>query len=131
MKRNRVRIDQDPKREAANREGEQRRKKEQAARQANAEKQKRYRESMKAQGYKAKLVWEKPLEAGRVRTPAPVIRESSINIAVTNPAMKAVLSRLSGTFINECKRQKIAEKVWEPVYRDLKALLKPQRKEVT
>ncbi|MDR0584546.1 MAG: hypothetical protein LBG57_09405 [Treponema sp.] len=125
MKRNRVRIDQDPKREAANREAEQRREKEKTARQANAEKQKRYRESMKAQGYKAKLVWEKPLEAGWVRTPAPVIRESSLNIAANNPAMKAVLGKLSGTFIYECKKQKIAEKVWEPVYRDLLNLLKP------
>ena len=88
MKRNAVRIKQDPEREAANREGEQRRKKEKAARQANAEKQKRYRESMKAQGYKAKLVWEKPPEAGWVRTPVPVIRESSLNIAANNPAMK-------------------------------------------
>jgi hypothetical protein len=56
MKRTTVRIKQDLKMEAANREAEQRRKKENAARQANAEKQKRYRESMKAQGYKIKLV---------------------------------------------------------------------------
>jgi hypothetical protein len=36
---------------------------------------------MKAQGYKAKLIWEKPLEAGWVRTAVPVIHESSVNIA--------------------------------------------------
>jgi hypothetical protein len=125
MKRTTVKIKQDLKIEAANREGEQRRKKEKAARQANAEKQKRYRESMKAQGYKARLVWEKPLETGWVRTAAPVIRESSINIAAANPAMKEVLDRLSGTFIHECKKRKIAEKVWEPVYRDLLLLIKP------
>jgi hypothetical protein len=126
MKRTTVRtIKQDLKMEAANREGEQRRKKEKTARQANAEKQKRYRESMKAQGYKAKLVWEKPLETGWVRTAAPVIRESSLNIAAANPAMKEALGRLSGTFIHECKKQKIAEKVWEPVYRDLLRLIKP------
>jgi hypothetical protein len=49
MKRNTIRIKQDPEREAANREAEQRREKEKAARKANAGKQKRYRESMKAQ----------------------------------------------------------------------------------
>jgi hypothetical protein len=125
MKRNTAKVEQDPKREAANREGEQRREKEKAVRQANAEKQKRYRESMKAQGYKAKLIWEKPLEAGWVRVEAPVIRESSLTIAANNPAMKEVFGKLSGTFIFECKRQKIAEKVWKPVYKDILTLLKP------
>jgi hypothetical protein len=125
MKRNTVKINQDPKREAANREAEQHREKEKSARKANAEKQKRYRESMKAQGYKAKLIWEKPLETGWVRAAAPVIRESSLNIAAHNPDVKEVLDRLSGTFIFECKRQKIAEKVWKPVYRDILTLLKP------
>jgi hypothetical protein len=60
-----------------------------------------------------------------VRTAAPVIHESSLNIAVTNPAMKEVLDRLSSTFIHECKKQKIAEKIWEPVYRDLLRLIEP------
>jgi hypothetical protein len=110
---------------AANREAEQRREKEKSARKANAGKQKRYRESMKAQGYKARLIWEKPLESGWVRAASPVIRESSLNIAASNPAMKEVLDRLSGTFIYECKRQKIAEKVWKPIYKDLLTLLKP------
>jgi hypothetical protein len=65
---------------------------------------------MIARGYKAKLIREKPLKPGWVRAAAPVIRESSLNIAAHNPAMKKVLGRLSGTFIFECKRQKIAEK---------------------
>jgi hypothetical protein len=59
---------------------------------------------MKDQGHKAKLIWEKPLETGWVRTASPVIRESSLNIAAKNPAMKEVLGKLSGTFIFECKR---------------------------
>jgi hypothetical protein len=125
MKRTAIRIKEDPEREAANREAEQRREKEKAARRANAEKQKRYREGMKAQGYKAKLTWEKPLESGWVRAVSPVIRENSLNIAADNPAMKEALAGLSGTFIYECKRQKIAEKVWKPVCRDLMTLLKP------
>ncbi|MDR2072771.1 MAG: hypothetical protein LBP60_04985 [Spirochaetaceae bacterium] len=125
MKHNTIRIKEDSKREAANREAEQRREKEKAARKANAEKQKRYREGMKAQGYKARLIWEKPLESGWVRAASPVIRKSSLNIAADNPAMKEVLGKLSGTFIYECKRQKIAERVWKPVYRDVLTLLKP------
>jgi hypothetical protein len=125
MKRNTVGIKQDLKREAVNREAEQRREKGKAAREANAEKQKRYRESMKAQGYKAKLIWEKPLESGWVKAAVPVIRETSLNIAAHNPAMKEVLGRLSGMFIFECKKQKIAEKMWKPVYRDLLTLITP------
>jgi hypothetical protein len=38
--------------------------------------------------------------------------------------MKEVLDRLSGIFIHECEKKKIAEKVWKPVYRDLMRLLK-------
>jgi hypothetical protein len=125
MKHSTVKIKQGPKTETANREAEQRREKDKSARKANAEKQKRYRESMKAQGYKAKLVWEKPLETGWVRAAAPVIRESSLNVAANNPAMKEVLGRLSGTFIRECEKQKIAEKVWKPAYKDLLRLIKP------
>jgi hypothetical protein len=112
-------------REAANREAEQRREKEEAARRANAGKQKRYRESMKAQGYKAKLIWEKPLEPGWVRTAAPVIREGSLNVAAGDPVIKDVLEDLGGAFITACEKRDIAKDVWEPVYRDLLTLLKP------
>jgi hypothetical protein len=94
-------------------------------RKANAEKQKRYRKSMKAQGYRAKLIWEKPQEAGWVKAEAPVIRESSLDISANNPVIKEALKTLPGTFIFECKKQGMAEEVWEPVYRDLQTLLKP------
>jgi hypothetical protein len=99
--------------------------KERKARRANAEKQKRYRESMKAQGYRARLVWEKPLESGWVRIAAPIIRESSLGIAGNNPAFREVLENLSGTFISDCKKKKIPNDVWEPVYKDIQVLLKP------
>ena len=98
---------------------------EKKARKANAEKQKRYRESMKAQGYRARLVLEKPLEKGWVRAAAPVIRESSLGIAGNNPAIREVLENLSGTFIFDCEKKKIPKEVWEPVYRDIQVLLKP------
>jgi len=48
---------------AANAAGEARREKEKAARQANAEKQKRHRESMKAAGFKQVLRWALPCPA--------------------------------------------------------------------
>jgi hypothetical protein len=112
-------------REAANREAEQRREKEEAARRANAGKQKRYRESMKAQGYKAKLIWEKPLESGWVKTAAPIIRESSLNVVATDPVIKDVLEDLGGAFITACEKGGIPKDVWEPVYRDLLTMLKP------
>jgi hypothetical protein len=125
MKRKSVRIKQDLKTEAANQEAEQRWKKEKASRQANAEKQRRYRQSMKAQGYKAKLIWEKPLEAGWVKVEAPIIRENSLEITGNNPEIGEVLHGLFGKFIFECKKQGISEERWRPVYRDFQTLLKP------
>ena len=118
-------INLEPEREKANREGELIRSKERSARQANAEKQKRYRQSMKSQGYRAKLIWEKPLENGWVRVLAPIIHESSLNIVSENQEMKEVLEGISGAFIMSCEKKKIPKKVWEPVYRDIKTLLMP------
>jgi hypothetical protein len=112
-------------REAANREAGQRREKEEAIRRTNAGKQKRYRESMKAQGYKAKLIWEKPPEPGWVKVEAPVIRENSLNVAATDPAIREVLKSLCGAFITACEKQGVPKDIWEPVYRDLLTLLKP------
>jgi hypothetical protein len=97
--------------------------KEKKARKANAQKQKRYRESMKAQGYHTRLVWEKPLESGWVRAAAPVIRECSLNTVRDNPAVREVLENLSFTFISDCKKKEIPKEAWEPVYRNIQALL--------
>ena len=94
-------------------------------RKANANKQRRYRESMKAQGYRARLVWDKPLNAGWTRTATPVIRESSINVANSNPAIGEVFEYLCGVFITNCEKKKISKATWEPVYKDFLALLKP------
>jgi hypothetical protein len=80
---------------------------------------------MKAQGYKARLVWEKPMEAGWIKVAAPVIREGSLHVTENNPTIKEILGRLSGTFISECKKQGISEKTWNPVYRDFLTLIKP------
>jgi len=95
------------------------------ARQVNTEKQKRYRESMKAQGFKARLVWEKPLGSGQIRAAAPVIREASLSIVRSNPTIREVLENLCETFKMDCERKQIQKEVWNPVYRDIQVLLKP------
>ena len=100
------------------------------ARQANAEKQKRYRESMKAQGYRARLVWEKPLGSGQTRTAAPVIREASLGIVRNNPAIMEVLENLCETFKTDCEKKRIQKEIWKPVYRDIQVLLKPFLSEI-
>ncbi|GHU60834.1 hypothetical protein FACS189445_1330 [Spirochaetia bacterium] len=140
-----------PEREAANRAGELRRKKEADKRRANAEKQRRFRESMKAGGAKQVLLWDTPL-------PSPVqnnlkkrgyekivaweqktkdnitiskadikiaigFHESSLGIATTNPKIKAALSHLGGSFILELKG--LPPEEWSHVYQDLLAALKP------
>jgi hypothetical protein len=50
-------------RETANAAGEARREKEKTARRTNADKQKRFRESMKAEGFKQVLLWALPCPA--------------------------------------------------------------------
>jgi hypothetical protein len=49
---------------------------------------------MKAQGYRAKLLWEKSPEPGWMRMAASVIWKSSLNIVVADPAIKEVLEDL-------------------------------------
>src|SRR5215469_370278 len=88
------------------------------ARKANAEKQKRYRQSMKAQGYTAKLIWEKPLETGWVRIAVPVIHDSSLNIASRDKDLKETLENMMGAFIMDCEKKGIQKKIWKPVYED-------------
>jgi hypothetical protein len=80
---------------------------------------------VKARGYKARLIWEKPLEPGWVRGAASVIRESSLNAAATDLRIREILDTLSGVFIIESKRQGIPGETWNQVYRDLLTLLKP------
>jgi hypothetical protein len=96
-----------------------------AARLANAEKQKRYRQSMKAQGYTAKLIWEKPLETGLARTAVQVIHENSVNIAFKDQDIREILENMTGSFITGCERKGIPKKTWMPVYKDIMNLIKP------
>ena len=53
-------LELSPEAQAANVAGEARREKEKQARQKNAEKQKRFREGMKDEGYKQVLLWAFP-----------------------------------------------------------------------
>jgi hypothetical protein len=112
---------QDIEREAANREGEAKREKAKEARQANAEKQKRYRDSMKAQGYHAVLSWEKPLPPGMVKVSA-IIHKSSVGIASREDTESVkFIQHLHGEILRGHQKGKISKEV----YRDIVALLKP------
>jgi hypothetical protein len=110
---------QEKEREAANRAGEARREKEKAARRSNADKQKRYRESMKAQGYKARLIWEKPPAPGMVKT-IVYIHENSLNLAADEKKGKP-LHDLGLSVFKLYQDQKIPRET----YRDILELLKP------
>jgi len=104
-----------PEANAANAAGEARRLKEKKARRQNADKQRRFRESMKSQGYKAVMLWDFPVPSdkriaaqGFRKVPAwertsegkskgstirfaVRIREYSLNAAVKYPKIKKVL----------------------------------------
>jgi uncharacterized protein with von Willebrand factor type A (vWA) domain len=56
-----------PEAKAANAAGEAKRERDKQARRKNADSQKRFRESMKAQGYRVLLIWDKPPEKGMVK----------------------------------------------------------------
>ena len=113
---------------AANTAGDARREKEKEARRKNAEKQKRFRDSMKAEGYKRVTLWDAPSPtgqpgrmAGRGFRQVPAwempeeyadkksraakvavavrIRESSLNIGAKSPEIKKALDSAAGRFL--------------------------------
>jgi hypothetical protein len=111
------------KREAANRNGEVKREKEKKARQANAEKQRRYRNSMKSQGYHAVLIWEKPIPPDMVKASA-IIHKSSLGIADHDDTE-------AGRFIqhvyDEIMTGHQKRNISDDTYRDILSLLNPLR----
>jgi hypothetical protein len=79
-----------PEARAANAEGEAGREKERRARQANAEKQKRFRENMKAGGFRQALLWDFPCPADvRERMAAAGFRQAPAWEAAPSPERKA------------------------------------------
>ena len=93
MEPDHIEIKQAPEREAVSLTAESNREKKDKAHQANAEKQRRYRQSMKTQGCKV--------------------------------AIEGVLEEICRIFSEDCEKRGITREEWEPVYRDLQALLKP------
>jgi hypothetical protein len=136
---------------AANAVGEARREKEKAARQANAEKQKRFREGMKAEGFKQVLLWALPCPAdvrermaagfrqvpaweaspalGKKRKPLPSgvvkvavpVRESSLGAADNSPDVRRALYSAMAAFLDGLGES--PEK--ETLYKDFAELIKP------
>jgi len=116
-----------PEAQAANAAGETRREKEKKARRKNAEKQKRFRESRKSDGYKRVTLWDDPAPSGqpgrmagmgyrqvpawempgersgkgraaRVRL-AVRIRETSLNAGARLPTVQKALTAAAGEFL--------------------------------
>ena len=137
-----------PEAQAANEAGDARRAKEKTARRGNAEKQARYRESMKEMGYKQVLLWALPsppevkermaasgfrqavaweqpdkrerLEGGKVKVSA-AIRETSFGAADKSAVvMKALHSAIDSFFhgVNDCPEK-------NDLCKDFLELLKP------
>jgi hypothetical protein len=78
-----------PEAQAANATGEARREKERQARLANAEKQKRFRENMKAGGFRQVLLWDFPCPADvRERMTAARFRQAPAWEAAPSPGEK-------------------------------------------
>jgi hypothetical protein len=108
-------------RETANRAGEAAREKAGKAKQANAEKQRRYRKNMKAQGYHAVLTWEKTVPPGMVKV-STLIHKTSLAIAghEDSAAGKAV-QHLYTEILSMYKNKELSKEL----YRDILDLLKP------
>jgi hypothetical protein len=117
-------------REAANAAGEARREKEKKDRRANAESQKRYRESMKARGYRALLIWDKPPEKGKVKAwppgAVPVISEKTAGICERNEDYRKAVNVALTAFFTSMRGDKdtMNREGWT-VYHDIETLLSP------
>jgi hypothetical protein len=87
---------------------------------ANAEKQKRFRERMKADGYREVKTWEKPLPPGMVKVSA-LIQECSLGIGDKAPAIQAAL----GSIIYEAVKLRNGNRISTELYTDIVKLLQP------
>jgi hypothetical protein len=112
---------QDLEREAANRESGTQQQKARDDRQANAEKQRRYRKNMKAQGYHAVLAWEKPIPPDMVKVSA-IIHKSSLDIAAhTDTEAGQFIQHIYDEVLTGHRKQKLSD----DTYRDILSLLAP------
>jgi hypothetical protein len=145
---------EDLQREVTNAAGEAGREKERRARQANAEKQKRFRENMKADGFRQVLLWDFPCPADvRERMAAAGFRQAPAWEAAPSPGEKekplpsgivkaAVVLHESSLGIAgkapEIKQalsaalgaflreaEKLPRPAWRNVYKDIQELLRP------
>ena len=138
-----------PEAQAANVAGETKRDKEKEARRKNAEKQARFRDSMKVEGYKRVTLWglpcpadkrlsgagfrqvpaweipennaDKKSRASKVKL-AVNIHETSLNIAARSPEVKKALDSAAGRFLAALGSIEAPEKL--AVYRDYNEIMK-------
>jgi hypothetical protein len=117
------------KQEAANAKAEKKRR-------ANAEKQARFRQSMKEKGYKEIRTWERQPEPGMVKPwgelSPPHIRESTVGICERDPAVKKAVDRMMSAFLATLRGEDetLDKEQWN-IYRDIETLLSPLGHEKT
>jgi hypothetical protein len=143
-----------PEAQAANAAGEARREKERQARRANAEKQKRFRENMKADGFRQVLLWDFPCPADvRERMTAAGFRQAPAWETSPGPGGKEkplpsgavkVAATVHETSIGIADKapdiqkalslalgaflhevEKLPRQTWGDVYKDIQELLRP------
>jgi hypothetical protein len=140
--------------QAANAAGEAKREKEKQARQRNAEKQQRFRDSMKAEGYRRVTLWDLPSPAGKrlfsqgfrqvpawelpEKSPGKTraakvtfavrIRESSLHAGDRSPKVQEALQRAAGELAASLSRTPEGRAVYSD-YLELVALIGDPRGE--
>jgi hypothetical protein len=99
-------------------------------RRENAEKQARFRKSMKEKGYREVKQWEKPPAPGQVKPwgklPPPLIKESSAGVCERDAAISAAVQAMMSAYFHTMRGdgENMAPEAWD-VYRDIEALLAP------
>jgi hypothetical protein len=99
-------------------------------RRGNAEKQARFRKSMKEQGYREVKYWEKPHSPSLVKPwgklPPPLIQESSASICEMDQAIGEAIRAMMDAFFVAMRGENdnMSKEAWR-VYRDIETLLSP------
>jgi hypothetical protein len=99
-------------------------------RQKNAEKQKRFRENMKGNGFKEVKAWEKPPPPGWVKAwakcPVPLIRESTAGVCERDIKTRQAVDGMLTAFFTAMRGENdnMSNAAWD-IYKDIETLLSP------
>jgi hypothetical protein len=118
-----ARQEDEARREAANARADRKRRE-------NAEKQARFRKSMKEKGYREIKQWEKPPAPGMVKPwgklPPPLIKESTAGICERDPVINEAVNKMMIAFFSVMRgdSENMSNEAWG-VCRDIETLLSP------